>query len=83
MGLRAAKLGPVFWSRLFRRGPVEYNYPIARSLMWLICVNSTTNLYMKKKMIKCIVEYFCGGLRYFNGLLENTYTEYTCEGSRN
>ena len=19
--------GPVFWSRLFRRGPVEYNYP--------------------------------------------------------
>ena len=22
------KFGPVFWSRLFRRGPVEYNYPI-------------------------------------------------------
>ena len=21
------KIGPVFWSRLFRRGPVEYNYP--------------------------------------------------------
>ena len=21
------KFGPVFWSRLFRRGPVEYNYP--------------------------------------------------------
>ena len=25
------KFGPVFWSRLFRRGPVEYNYPIARA----------------------------------------------------
>ena len=24
------KFGPVFWSRLFRRGPVEYNYPIRR-----------------------------------------------------
>ena len=23
------KFGPVFWSRLFRRGPVEYNYPIS------------------------------------------------------
>ena len=22
------KFGSVFWSRLFRRGPVEYNYPI-------------------------------------------------------
>ena len=22
------KFGPVFWSRLFRRGPVEYNYPV-------------------------------------------------------
>ena len=22
------KFGPVFWSRLFLRGPVEYNYPI-------------------------------------------------------
>ena len=22
------KFGPVFWSRLFRYGPVEYNYPI-------------------------------------------------------
>ena len=22
-----SKFGPVFWSRLFRRGPVEYNYP--------------------------------------------------------
>ena len=22
------KFGPVFWSRLFQRGPVEYNYPI-------------------------------------------------------
>ena len=21
------KFGPVFWSRLFQRGPVEYNYP--------------------------------------------------------
>ena len=21
------KFGPVFWSRLFLRGPVEYNYP--------------------------------------------------------
>ena len=21
------KFGPVFWSRLFRRGPVKYNYP--------------------------------------------------------
>ena len=24
------KFGPVFWSRLFRRGPVEYNYPVRR-----------------------------------------------------
>ena len=22
-----SKFGTVFWSRLFRRGPVEYNYP--------------------------------------------------------
>ena len=22
------KFGPVFWSRLFRRGPVEYNSPV-------------------------------------------------------
>ena len=22
------KFGPVFWSRLFQRGPVEYNYPL-------------------------------------------------------
>ena len=22
------KFGPVFWSRLFRRGPVVYNYPL-------------------------------------------------------
>ena len=26
------KFGPVFWSRLFRRGPVEYNYPIKRCI---------------------------------------------------
>ena len=25
------KFGPVFWSRLFRRGPVEYNYPLYQS----------------------------------------------------
>ena len=25
------KFGPVFWSRLFRRGPVEYNYPVSPS----------------------------------------------------
>ena len=24
------KFGPVFWSRLFQRGPVEYNYPLFR-----------------------------------------------------
>ena len=26
-----SKFGPVFWSRLFRRGPVEYNYPDFRT----------------------------------------------------
>ena len=30
------KFGPVFWSRLFRRGPVEYNYPCF--------VNNTTDI---------------------------------------
>ena len=25
------KFGPVFWSRFFRRGPVEYNYPCSKS----------------------------------------------------
>ena len=25
-----SKFGPAFWSRLFRRGPVEYNYPEIR-----------------------------------------------------
>ena len=24
-----SKFGPVFWSRFFRRGPVEYNYPFS------------------------------------------------------
>ena len=24
------KFGPVFWSRLFQRGPVEYNYPLQK-----------------------------------------------------
>ena len=27
------KFGPVFWSRLFRRGPVEYNYPVMAPLV--------------------------------------------------
>ena len=30
------KFGPVFWSRLFRRGPVEYNYPATP--IYLPCV---------------------------------------------
>ena len=30
------KFGPVFWSRLFRRGPVEYNYPPQCSLTFLL-----------------------------------------------
>ena len=29
---RSSKFGPVFWSRLFRRGPVEYNYPTNTAL---------------------------------------------------
>ena len=32
------KFGPVFWSRLFQRVPVEYNYPVTLSLLPpLIC----------------------------------------------
>ena len=27
------KFCPVFWSRLFRRGPVEYNYPLGVTLV--------------------------------------------------
>ena len=36
------KFGSVFWSRLFRRGPVEYNYPalvpqILHVCEWCVC----------------------------------------------
>ena len=35
------KFGPVFWSRLFRRGPVEYNYPVKTFSKWR-SLNSVT-----------------------------------------
>ena len=36
------KFGPVFWSRLFRCGPVEYNYPLP-------------SIYLDGWMVGCIV----------------------------
>ena len=34
-----SKFGPVFWSRLFRRGPVEYNYPIFRTSLFQVSLH--------------------------------------------
>ena len=43
------KFGPVFWSRLFRRGPVEYNYPFQRGKIsnWQL-LNFSVNVVVTK-----------------------------------
>ena len=35
------KFGPVFWSRLFRRGPVEYNYSLLPAQFLVISIQYT------------------------------------------
>ena len=39
-----SKFGPVFWSRLFLRGPVEYNYPAKKVVS---AVRAEQFLYVK------------------------------------
>ena len=53
------KFGPVFWSRLFRRGPVEYNYPLTCQIF----VDWKTRIFQP---IKEIVSYivFLAVIRY-------------------